>query len=235
MIMDGNSKEAGAVGCLKRIKNAIGVARKVMEETYHTILAGEDATRFAIEMGFPQESLTTNASYTLWKNWMDHGRVPNYWKHGRPTNALHNSSKLLPKGHDTIGMLAIDKFGNIACGTSTNGLTFKIPGRVGDSPIVGAGAYCDSDVGAASGTGDGDVMMRFLPSFAAVTYMRMGKNVLEACNLAMQPIGQYFPKFSGALICLAKNGSFAAARYGLKEFPFSIQNINMQDAQVVTV
>jgi len=78
-------------------------------------------------------------------------------------------------------------------------------------------------------------MMRFLPSFAAVTYMRMGKTPTEACQLAMEPIGKFFPKFSGALICLSKDGNFGAARYGFDKFPFSIQNIYMTDVQVIVI
>ena len=99
----------------------------------------------------------------MWSNWIV-TKSPNY----RKNSSLLANSKHQVHGHDTIGMVAIDVNGSIACGTSSNGAAFKIPGRVGDSPIMGAGAYCDIGVGGATGTGDGDQMMRFLPSFAAV-------------------------------------------------------------------
>lgn len=127
MIMNGKTREVGAVAVLKRIKPAISVARKVMEKTYHSFLVGEDATQFAIKMGFKQENLSTEYSMKRWRNWLENGRKPNFWK----------NSTFTQEGHDTIGMVAMDVNGDIACGTSTNGAIFKIPGRVGDSPIAG--------------------------------------------------------------------------------------------------
>ena len=90
--------------------------------------------------------------------------------------------------------------GEIACGTSTSGSTHKIPGRVGDSPIAGAGAYCENGVGGAAATGDGDQLMRLLPSFTAVNYMRMGMGPKEACEKALEPVAKYYPHASGAVV-----------------------------------
>lgn len=116
-------------------------------------------------------------------------KTPNYRKPvGHAPNQKHEIY-----GHDTIGMVALDKSGSIACGTSTNGASYKIPGRVGDSPIMGAGAYCQTGVGGAASTGDGDQMMRFLPSFAAVQYMAAGLSPTEACEKAVEPIAKYYP------------------------------------------
>ena len=113
----------------------------------------------------------------MWANWMK-TKEPNYRKDpGLLANTEHEVY-----GHDTIGMVTLDQNGSIACGTSTNGAAFKIPGRVGDSPVMGAGAYCESGVGGATQTGDGDQMMRFLPSFAAVNFMRAGLSPTEACE-----------------------------------------------------
>lgn len=103
--------------------------------------------------------------------------TPNYYK----DPSMWAGEKHERYGHDTIGMVALDKNGSIACGTTTNGASYKIPGRVGDSPIPGAGAYCETGVGGATQTGDGDQMMRFLPSFAAVQYMRGGDSPTLAC------------------------------------------------------
>uniref|UniRef100_A0A3Q3EF11 Aspartylglucosaminidase n=1 Tax=Labrus bergylta TaxID=56723 RepID=A0A3Q3EF11_9LABR len=178
MIMNGDTMEVGSVGDLRRIKNAIGVARAVMEHTEHTLLVGESASVFAENMGFTAEDLTTNKSMNIFSQWLKGNCQPNYRKNMFPDpstscgpykpRAMLRQSKRLQhantRSHDTIGMIALDQNGHIAVGTSTNGLTHKVPGRVGDSPIVGAGGYADSSVGGAAATGDGDVMMRFLPS-----------------------------------------------------------------------
>nr|XP_020516591.1 N(4)-(beta-N-acetylglucosaminyl)-L-asparaginase-like [Labrus bergylta] len=177
MIMNGDTMEVGSVGDLRRIKNAIGVARAVMEHTEHTLLVGESASVFAENMGFTAEDLTTNKSMNIFSQWLKGNCQPNYRKNMFPDpstscgpykpRAMLRQSKRLQhantRSHDTIGMIALDQNGHIAVGTSTNGLTHKVPGRVGDSPIVGAGGYADSSVGGAAATGDGDVMMRFLP------------------------------------------------------------------------
>lgn len=152
-----------------------------MENTYHTLLVGEQATQFALDFGFPQMSLSTTNSATMWANWMNNGQTPNY----RKESHWLASSKHERYGHDTIGMIAIDENGSIACGTTTNGASYKIPGRVGDSPIMGAGAYCETGVGGATQTGDGDQMMIFLPAFAAVNFMRYGDSPTVACEKAV--------------------------------------------------
>ncbi|KAK3100233.1 hypothetical protein FSP39_016741 [Pinctada imbricata] len=184
MIMDGQTMDVGAVGCLRRMKSAIAVARAVMKYTKHTLMVGDLATNFALSMGFTEMNLSTSYSIDLWQKWKNGRCQPNFREnvtpasdcgpYSRPSkrqsyNTLHNgddpeadlSSK---ENHDTIGMIAIDASGNISAGTSTNGLNHKIPGRVGDSPIPGAGAYADNEAGASVATGNGDIMMRFLPT-----------------------------------------------------------------------
>lgn len=137
--------------------------------------------------------------------------------------------------HDTIGMVAIDADGNIAAGASTNGLTYKIPGRVGDSPITGAGAYADNDVGAAAGTGNGDIMMRFLPAFLVVELMRGGATPEDATATAIARIGQHYPSFGGALIAIDKHGNIGAACYGYANFPLTIMSADFDQSQLITV
>ncbi|OWF45127.1 N(4)-(Beta-N-acetylglucosaminyl)-L-asparaginase [Mizuhopecten yessoensis] len=186
MIMDGKTMDVGAVGCIRRVKDAIGVARAVMDHTGHTLLVGELATKFAVEMGFKEENLSTSRSDKIYHDWKNNNCQPNFRKDVTPDPTKHcgpygsvrqnythtkrdNSRKrygVERRNHDTIGMVAIDADGHIAAGTTTNGLNHKIPGRVGDSPIMGAGAYARNGVGGSASTGDGDVMMRFLPSFA---------------------------------------------------------------------
>ncbi|XP_067885430.1 N(4)-(Beta-N-acetylglucosaminyl)-L-asparaginase-like isoform X2 [Heterodontus francisci] len=180
MIMNGNTIEVGGVGQLRRIKSAISVARAVMEHSSHSLLVGESASIFAQNMGFLSEDLTTNKSLSMHSEWLSKNCQPNFWKNVLPNAETSCGPYKRMKGlqskkhrmsaemfnvhnHDTIGMVVIDKSGSVAAGTSTNGLTHKIPGRVGDSPIAGAGAYADSTAGAAAATGVGDIMMRFLP------------------------------------------------------------------------
>ncbi|XP_075467040.1 N(4)-(beta-N-acetylglucosaminyl)-L-asparaginase [Ascaphus truei] len=248
MIMNGNTMEVGAVANLRRVKNAIGVARAVMEYTRHTFLVGESASLFAESMGFAREDLTTNRSLSIYSKWLDQNCQPNFRKNVipdalkscgpyKPVSGLEGKQTFVQKqinvhSHDTIGLIAIDKAGNVAAGTSTNGATHKVPGRMGDSPIAGAGAYADSTVGGASATGDGDVMMRFLPSYQAVEYMRMGLDPTTACQKAIFRIQKYVPAFFGAMICANATGSYGAAcskAPGFTQFHFTVLNSGFSD------
>ncbi|XP_008557128.1 N(4)-(Beta-N-acetylglucosaminyl)-L-asparaginase [Microplitis demolitor] len=240
MIMDGVNMDVGAVGGIRNIKNAISVARKVLENTDHTLLAGSLATDFAVKMGFKHESLTTDFSKNMWESWMKNNCQPNFWKNVNPdpstscgpynpvkksiTSRIDLELTDIEDNHDTIGIIAMDSNGNIAAGTSTNGANHKIPGRVGDSPVPGAGAYADQEVGAAAGTGDGDVMMRFLPSFLAVEEMRRGASPTEAAAVAVKRIAKHYPMFRGAVIALDKNGDYGAACNGFASFPYFVSN-----------
>lgn len=142
------------------------------------------------------------------------------------------------ENHDTIGMVAIDRNGSMACGTSTNGANHKVAGRVGDSPITGAGCYVNSRVGGCAATGDGDVMMRFLPSFYAVTLMEGGTAVAlspqAAASRAVQRIVDVFPTFSGAVVCVNKAGLHGAAANNMS-FAYSYASTSSHGVQVVTV
>lgn len=241
MIMNGDTMEVGAVADLRRIKNAIGVARAVMEQTQHTMLVGESASVFAEDMGFVAEDLTTSKSRSIFSQWLKSNCQPNYRKNVFPDSTkscgpykprraetTFNSSRHANRGsHDTIGMVALDQDGHLAAGTSTNGLTHKVPGRVGDSPIVGAGAYADSSAGGAAATGDGDVMMRFLPSYLAVELMRAGADPSVACKTAIGRIKRHHPQFFGAIICANVTGHYGAAcnkAPGLAQFHFMVSN-----------
>jgi len=159
----------------------------------------------------------------MWSDWYANGMQPNYRKE---PHMLANTEHDI-YGHDTIGMVAIDVNGSIACGTTTNGAAHKIPGRVGDSPVMGAGAYCETGIGGATQTGDGDQMMIFLPSFAAVGYMRNGDSPTEACEKAVAPISKYYPSATGALICLNAAGEWGGAKIGMESFSFSVRNASM--------
>ncbi|XP_043289091.1 N(4)-(Beta-N-acetylglucosaminyl)-L-asparaginase [Venturia canescens] len=242
MIMDGVTMDVGAVGGIRNIKSAISVARKVLENTKHSLLVASGATKFAEGFGFKKESLQTNESLQMWTDWKTNNCQPNFWKnvnpdptkscgpylpakkYGKSENTLDNYPHSNENNHDTIGIIAIDRKGNVAAGTSTNGAKNKIKGRVGDSPIAGAGAYADQEVGAAAGTGDGDIMMRFLPSFLAVEEMRRGAEPADAAATAIKRIAKHYPTFTGGVIALSINGSYGAACNGIRSFPYYVSN-----------
>ncbi|KAM7342377.1 putative N(4)-(beta-N-acetylglucosaminyl)-L-asparaginase GG24090 [Cochliomyia hominivorax] len=239
MVMDGSNMNIGAVGGLRQIKSATKIARMVLEHTKHTLLVGDAASNFAEMLGFRRESLTTPKSKRLWQDWRNNNCQPNFWVNVipdatkqcgpyKPHNKWHTSNnerysyKVDQGNHDTIGMIVIDLDGHIYAGTSTNGARHKIPGRVGDSPIPGAGAYADNEVGAAVATGDGDIMMRFLPSLLAVEYLRTGLTPEEAAAKSMARIVKYYPDFSGGLVVSDRWGNYSAACVGLETFPYSV-------------
>lgn len=254
MIMDGVTMNIGAVSDLRNIRNAISVARKVLDHTSHTMLAGNQATKFAVQMGFEKQSLSTNNSIGIWQKWKRNNCQPNFWMNVSPSptsscgpyranrkissyDLTQSSNEVSSKNHDTIGMVAIDTRGIIAAGTSTNGARHKIAGRVGDSPIPGAGAYADQDVGGAAATGDGDVMMRFLPSFLAVEEMRRGQTPKEAGETAIKRIVAKYPSFQGAMVVLHKSGEHAAVCHGLPggSFPYTLASPATGKATVFSV
>ncbi|WP_115462676.1 isoaspartyl peptidase/L-asparaginase family protein [Winogradskyella aurantiaca] len=171
-IMDQNGN-CGAVVYLKDITHAVSVARKVMEETPHVMLAGEGARQFAIEQGFKPEDLLTEASKEAWNKWKVEAKY-------KPIINIEN--------HDTIGMLTIDKQGNISGACTTSGLAYKMAGRVGDSPIIGSGLFVDNEIGAAVATGLGEEVVKTVGSFLVVELMRQGKTPQQACEEAIRRI-----------------------------------------------
>ncbi|MFZ0031815.1 MAG: N(4)-(beta-N-acetylglucosaminyl)-L-asparaginase [Candidatus Cybelea sp.] len=171
-IMDGTKHRAGSVCNLHKIKNPISVARLVMEKTLHTTMAGEGALQFAIANGFEPMQLLTPHSLETWLKWKN---TPN-----------HETFWIDRNHHDTIGMVGVDAAGHVVAGCSTSGLAWKIPGRVADSPLVGCGYYADDAAGAASATGNGDVMANYCTSMFIVQRMAQGAHPQEACNEVMQ-------------------------------------------------
>ena len=218
-ILWGPTHDWGGVGCLKRVKRAISVARKVMEETQHTLIVGDDATRFATRMGFTETSLTNVRSQTRWEEWAAKGELTDAFD-PEPFEAD------TLEGHDTVGSIAIDADGNLCVGCSTNGREFKIPGRVGDSPIPGAGAYGDQEVGGAVATGNGDVMMRFLPCYHTVELMRQGMPPTLAAQAALKRITDRGYKFGGGIAAIGIDGTHGGAQAGWDDagFSYSVQD-----------
>ncbi len=185
---------AGAVVYLKNNTHAVSVARKVMEETPHVILAGEGADQFAREQGFEREELLTEASEKAYKEWLK-------TKEYKPIINIEN--------HDTIGMLCLDSKGNIAGACTSSGLSYKMNGRVGDSPIIGSGLFLDNEVGGAVATGMGEAILKTVGSFLIVELMRQGKSPQEACEIAILRIIKQNPNykdFQAAFIAINKKG-----------------------------
>jgi N4-(beta-N-acetylglucosaminyl)-L-asparaginase len=200
-IMDGTRHRAGAVCALRGIKNPISVARLVMEKTRHTTMAGEGALRFALKMGFEEEQLLTPQSLKRWMEWKANPQRETFWLD--PT-----------ENHDTVGMVATDGKGHVIAGCSTSGLAWKIPGRVGDSPLVGCGVYADDNVGAASATGDGDLMTNYCTSVSIVHSMARGASPQEACENLLRFMAKTDAKnkeAQAAVIAINNRGEVGAA------------------------
>ena len=192
-IMD-STGNAGSVVYLKEIEHPVSVARKVMEETPHVMLAGEGALQFAIQQGFKRKNLLTPQSEADWKEWLKN-------KEYKPIINIEN--------HDTIGMLCMDKNGDIAGACTTSGLSYKMNGRVGDSPIIGSGLFVDNEIGGAAGTGMGEAIMKSVGSFLIVELMRQGKSPQEACKEAvMRTVNKShnYKDFQVAYIAMNKKG-----------------------------
>ncbi|MDW9381748.1 N(4)-(beta-N-acetylglucosaminyl)-L-asparaginase [Chryseobacterium sp. JV558] len=171
-IMDENYN-IGSVACLEHVKNPISVARAVMEKTPHVMLVGDGALQFALSQGFKKENLLTPESEKEWKEWL---KTSQY----KPIANIEN--------HDTIGMIALDAQGNLSGACTTSGMAFKMHGRVGDSPIIGAGLFVDNEVGAATATGHGEEVIRTVGTHLVVELMRQGRNPQEACKEAVDRI-----------------------------------------------
>lgn len=197
-LMDGATLEAGAVCALRGIVPAISVARKVMEETPHVMLAGDQARRFAILHGFEPRSLHSENSLQKYEEW-------------RESRGAADVAHLV---HDTVTICAWESPSHVVAACSTSGLAWKLPGRVGDSPIVGAGFYADDEAGAAGATGVGEEIWRFLLSFRAVEGMRAGLHPTDACEHAVREMVRRRPSTRekcSVVFAVSNRGEWGAA------------------------
>jgi N4-(beta-N-acetylglucosaminyl)-L-asparaginase len=226
-IMDENYN-CGSVMCLEDIVHPISVARLVMEKTPHIMLAGEGALQFALANGFKRKNLLTEKSKKDWKEWL---KTSKYNPEMNIENRLYDKKTDPmpggPKNHDTIGMVAMDANGNISGACTTSGLAYKMHGRVGDSPVIGAGLYVDNEVGAASASGVGEEVIRIVGSHLVVELMRQGLKPEEACKKAVERIVQRGPERSKniqvAFIALNKQGEIGG--YSLQPgFSYSVRS-----------
>ena len=211
-IMD-EKYNCGSVMCLEHIMHPISVARLVMEKTPHIVLVAEGALEFALANGFEKINLLTPQSEKDWKEWM---KTANYSPEKNIENKLYNKSNdPMPGGpgnHDTIGMMAMDANGDMSGACTTSGLAYKMHGRVGDSPIIGAGLYVDNEVGAATSSGVGEEVIRIVGSHLVVELMRGGMSPEKACKEAVERIVKISPEKSKtiqvAFVALNKKGEY---------------------------
>ena len=195
-VMD-STGNAGSVAFLQNIKHPVSVARKVMEETKHVMLVGEGARQFAVSNGFEEINLLTEESEKNWKKWLKERR------------------EMTPhETHDTLSVLVQDKMGDLAGACTTSGWAYKMHGRVGDSPIIGAGLFVDNEIGCAAATGLGEEVIKTTGSFLVVELMRQGYDPTKACEEALNRVIKAHngnPDFQIGYIALRKDGEIGSA------------------------
>jgi len=232
-IMDADYN-CGAVAAIEHIAHPISVARRVMERTPHVLLVGDGALQFALEQGFKKENLLTPESEQAWHEWLKtahyqpsiNSEVRDYGTTGRPGGAGN---------HDTIGMLALDAQGRLAGACTTSGMAWKLHGRVGDSPIIGAGLYVDGEIGAATSTGVGEEVIRNAGSFLVVELMRQGRSPQDACKEAVLRIIKRRPEASKTLQVgfLAMNRAGEVGAYAIQRgFSYAVCDAKKQDGLI---
>ena len=215
-IMDGKSGNCGSVAFLQKIENPISVARAVMEKTPHAMLVGDGARVFALENGFKEVNLLSEKSSKEYKKWLEDSRY-------QPIINVEN--------HDTIGLLCLDKDGNISGACTTSGAAYKMHGRVGDSPIIGAGLFVDNEIGGACATGLGEAVIRSAGSAMVVEAMRNGLSPQEACELIVKRIITNEPDTKNlqvGFLALNKAGEVGAASIH-PGFNFAVKSENQDE------
>ena len=224
-----HKSECGSVAFLERIKNPIQVARAVMEKSPHVMLVGKGAQQFAVAQGFSleEEKLSEHAE-AVYKDWLkksEYKPVMNIEKQEGKDIGVPNKFEKGDWNHDTIGMIALDAQGNLSGACTTSGMGFKMRGRVGDSPIIGAGLYVDNEVGAVTATGHGEEVIRISGSFLVVEFMRQGYSPAMACRKAVDRIMKKTPRnpkeIQVGFIAINKKGEYGAYAIN-KGFDFGV-------------
>jgi len=225
-IMDEQSR-CGSVACLEHVVHAISVARMVMEKTPHVMIVGDGALQFALANGFKKENLLTPKSEKEWKDWLKQSHYEPWMNVEDEHYHKDNGKPGDEKNHDTIGMVAMDKNGDLSGACTTSGLAYKMHGRVGDSPIIGAGLYVDNEVGAATSTGVGEEVIRIVGSHLVVELMRQGLDPESACKKAVERIVARNPSAAKTVqvgfLAMNKKGEYGA--YALQEgFTYAVRS-----------
>jgi isoaspartyl peptidase/L-asparaginase-like protein (Ntn-hydrolase superfamily) len=238
--MDGRTLSCGAVAGLENVRHAAALARRVMERTPHVLLVGEGARLFALQQGFPLETLHTPESVAEW--YKKRPKEPG----GRGQESGVRNQEAGGRGqddHDTVTVLALDQKGSLGGVCSTSGLAHKLPGRVGDSPIIGAGLYVDDSAGAAGATGVGEEIIRIGGSFYVVEQLRAGRSPQEACEGAVRRVNSVAVRrgvhpAQVAFLAMDPKGRFGAAATIGTNFQYATSNgtkIELQKAREIGV
>lgn len=226
-VMDGPSHKAGAVAAIENIRNPAKVALEVMRRTDHVLLVGDGARRFAVAHGFEEQDMLTPKAREAWLRWKRNlnpkdDRLDDDQIVAPPVDAPVGAAEI-PHTHGTIHCAAVDQGGNVGACTTTSGLSYKIPGRVGDSPIIGAGMFVDNEIGAAGATGRGEALLQSCGSFQIVEHMGRGDDPTEACLKVLRWISAHTlrpmllrperlePNFGATLYAVRKDGAYGSA------------------------
>lgn len=209
--MDGDNLSIGAVGCIKDFKNPISIARKLMDEKYNIFLVGQGAEKYAHTMGFERMNMLTDYSKKEWE---------------KKKNEIKLDKLKAYDGHDTVGVVGLDKNGKMAAATSTSGLFMKKPGRIGDSPLSGSGFYADSEIGAASATGVGEDIMKGCISYEIVRLMEEGLHPQDAAEKAVNKLNKKLISKRGkakdiSVVCMNNKGQWGVAT-NINKFSFVV-------------
>jgi N4-(beta-N-acetylglucosaminyl)-L-asparaginase len=221
-VMHGPAHKAGAVAALRNIRNPSRVALEVMRRTDHVLLVGQGALDFARALGFPEQDLLTEKSRQAWLKWKANLNAKDDWLDENQQIPVKKASGPVPHTTGTVHVSAVDAAGDLGCCTSTSGLSYKLPGRVGDSPIAGAGLFCDNQVGSAGSTGRGEAVLESAGSFQVVRNMADGLDPTEACLKVLKWIADHTrrpdlldaqgrPSFDVTMYALRKDGAFGSA------------------------
>lgn len=228
-IMDGRTYNAGSVASIEGIKTPSSIARLVMERTDHVMLVGPAAGDFAKSFGYVQEELLTEKARQIWLRWRERHSDRDDWGPAEHLVGMEEASRFVEGPMDfhygTTNVLAVDSNGDISGITTTSGLSWKVPGRIGDSPIIGAGLYVDNKVGAAGATGRGEDVIKSCATYYIVMRMRAGRTPQEACEDAIEMIVDKYseinPSFVPAekFVALNKDGDYGCAWMGIRSTP----------------
>lgn len=222
-VMDGPSHKAGAVGALENVRNAAQVALEILRRTDHVMLVGAGALGFALAVGFEEENLLTPKAREAWLRWKRNLNPNDDWLNDdQLVNPGRTAAGPIPWTHGTIHCAALDENGDLGACTTTSGLSWKVPGRVGDSPIIGAGMFVDNEVGAAGATGRGESVIQSCGAFQIVQHMARGDDPTEACLETLRWIAKHTkrpmllnengePNFGATLYALRKDGAYGSA------------------------
>jgi len=221
-VMHGPTSRAGSVAALQNIKTPSSVAKRVMERTDHVMIVGEGALRFARAHGFEETNLLTDKARRAWLKWKENRTDDDWLPPETETDGKQSKAEAIPFTYGTINCCAVNAGGDVSGVTTNSGLSYKIPGRVGDSPIIGAGLFVDNEVGAAGATGRGEAVIKICGSHTIVEAMRHGKSPKDACLEALKRIVRTTtekrlrhddgrPNFDVKFYAIAKDGRFGSA------------------------